>query len=406
VNACPVDECTLTTSRPIRVEREHNKLIENIFISSTGSKAAIDIHDSMNVTIRNVHIVHAGSDAACHGAVMGCSGPGIYFSKAPGITIENVKVELRRAPNKHAQGEGCTDHYCGPFPQSMAYAFNIQGYKSSRPRVHNVHVIGGSSGFWCSGCEHGVVSHFKAENVHGPYPRGQCLQVTNSDEFTLEDFYCFNDKRSFTEDTISLWESSRSIVRRGVIDGANGPNGVGIMLERSHDSVVEDVDVINTRKGAFSGYGSSGVLFLRNRAKDNHGPNKQCLRGVGYCVDHKGVNHCCGGTHPDGNTQGTCISCAERLDCGGDVWYAGDYDGKISGGKYTGKASNIRIKQGVVHNLATGMAWGMKGKCVDVVPSSWEVAGAGRNEAYIERDFMDKDFEVRQAVDPVFCWNR
>jgi len=401
LSPCDVGKCTLTSSSPIVVTDVNNKVIENIFISSTGSNPAIDIRRSVNVTIRNVHIVHEGSAAACNGAVEGCSGPGIYFRQSPGITIENVMVEMQRPVNKHIDAEECSDRMCGPFPQDMVYAFNIQGYQSDRMKMRNVHVKGGASGFWCQGCTHGVVSHFKAENVHGPYPRGQCLQVTSSDNFLLEDFYCLNDKSSFTEDTISLWESSHSMVRRGLIDGGNGPNGVGVMMERSHDTVVADVDITNNRKGGFSGYGSSDVLFLRNRAKNNHGPNKQCHEGAGFCMDFEGTNHCCGGTHPDGNTQ-SCYSCTERVDCGGDVWYAGDYDGKIAGGKYSGAASNIRVKQGIIHNLATARG---DSECVDVTPSSWEAAGAGRMEAYIERDLTDEDFELRKPVEPVFCWD-
>ena len=407
---CSTGQCTLIeSSDPITVISEDNKIIENLKITVTGSAPAIGIHGSRNVTIRNVHIVHEGSAAACAGAVTGCSGPGIYFNASDEITIENVKVEMHRPVNPHANDGDCNTHMCGPFSDNMKYAFNIQGYNSGLATLRNVHVSGGSSGFWCKNCTDGTVSHFKAENVHGPYPRGQCLQVTNSDNFTLEDFYCFNDKRSFTEDTISFWESSNGTIRRGLIDGGNGPNGVGVMFERSHDCVCEDVDITNNRKGGFSAYGSDNVLFLRTRSQDNHGASRLCMEGSGYCVDPDGINHCCGGTHPDGNNQG-CNSCTERMDCGGGVWYSGDYTDSVSGGAHNGHiSSNVRIKQGIIHNVAQwhdSSPGDVSGSCIDVTGGSWEVAGAMRFESYIERDFTVavEPLTVRQAIDPMFCW--
>ena len=90
---------------------------------------------------------------------------------------------------------------------------SFNGFQTLMARATFSCRIRGTKTWRFSGCTHGVVSHFKAENVHGPYPRGQCLQVTDSEDFLLEDFHCFNDKRSFTEDTISLWESSNSVIR-------------------------------------------------------------------------------------------------------------------------------------------------------------------------------------------------
>jgi len=100
------------------------------------------------------------------------------------------------------------------------YAYNIYGSDSDSPRVSNVYVTGGSTGFWCKNCPHGKVSHFKAENLHGPFPRGQCFQVVSSTGFTLEDFTCVQDNQiAFPEDDISVWDSPYSTVQRGLIQG-------------------------------------------------------------------------------------------------------------------------------------------------------------------------------------------
>ena len=204
------------------------QVVENISITTDGVEPAIFVYGASNVVLRNIKIIHTGHErvkgtksVAGTNMFVDESGAGIYFQKSPNIVIENVHVSLvRPSPNPQATDGVCADEYCGPFPYELFYAYNIYGSDSDSPRVSNVYVTGGSTGFWCKNCQHGKVSHFKAENLHGPFPRGQCFQVVSSTGFILEDFTCVQDNQiAFPEDDISVWDSPYSTVQRGLIQG-------------------------------------------------------------------------------------------------------------------------------------------------------------------------------------------
>lgn len=89
-----------------------------------------------------------------------------------------------------------------------------------------------------------------AKNIRGPFPAGQCFQIANeSDDSTLEDFYCLNEEgKCWTEDTISAWRSAGVEIKNGVVDGGNGMTGMGVMFEgSSHESIGGLVDNVEVR---------------------------------------------------------------------------------------------------------------------------------------------------------------
>jgi hypothetical protein len=392
-------------------------VVENLRIVTTGQEAAIFVLGAANVTLRNIKIVHEGTarvTGANHtlGIWMDESGAGIYFKNSPNIRIENVHVSLvRPSPNPYAADGRCATEYCGPFPYDMKYAYNIYGQDSDSPTLSNVYVTGGSTGFWCHTCNYGKVSHFLAENLHGPKPRGQCFQVVASTGFLLEDFTCIQDNQvAFPEDDVSVWNSPYSIVRRGLIQGGNAPNGVGFITEMADHTVIEDVDVTLVGGTCFSAYGSKNVTFLRTRAKNNHGGGS-CLDGQGYCKDPNNLWpnsewYAANQSVPDKTCCPT--DALTRCDTQGGVWFAGDYTSDQAHGAYTAMASDVAIKQGLFFNMTTiesDTSYSNIGTCVDITMSYWSNSAATRQEAYIEKDFANVDFTLREPFKPSFCFS-
>lgn len=417
--ACdPGNACSLVPSSALLITQD-NAVVEGLSIVTTGREAGIFVYGAANVTLRNIKIVHTGNARVSGGnstlgIYMDESGAGIYFQKSPNIHIENVHVSLvRPSPNPYATDGVCANEYCGPFPYDMKYAYNIYGQDSESPILSNVYVTGGSTGFWCKNCPHGIVSHFKAENLHGPFPRGQCFQVVSSQGFVLQDFTCVQDNQiAFPEDDVSIWDSPYSTVRRGLIQGGNAPNGVGVITEMSDHVVVEDVDVTLVGGTCFSAYGSDNVTFLRTRAKDNHADGDgTCLDGQGYCKDMNGLwpnseTYAKDQTVPDKTCCGDAA--LSRCDTQGGIWFAGDYTSGQAGGAYSHQASNISIQQGVFYGMTrieSTESYSNIGTCVDITITDWATSAANRQEAYIQKDFANEDFTLRVPFQPTFCFS-
>eukprot|EP00662_Eupelagonemidae_sp_cell21_P035018 gene35018-36794_t len=206
--------CQLTESGPVTAKTD-GQVIEYLSITTNATTPGIMVQGRKNVVIRNCRIQHHAQTAYPYGN-------GIYFTKADNLTIDHVDLST-----------------C---PGATVSQF--------------------------------VAEHFVAENMRGPYPRGQCFQCTNSDNVVVEDFYCRNDNTSWTEDNLSLFRSSNVTVRRGLIDGNDAPNGVGVMFEQDdptkHGGLCEDVDAVHMGDGCFSTYGGKGIRFVRARCRDNH----------------------------------------------------------------------------------------------------------------------------------------
>jgi len=87
-------------------------------------------------------------------------------------------------------------------------------------------------------CDGAKLENVVAKNVRGPYPAGQCFQIARSHDVTLENFHCLNEMgKSWTEDSISTWRSSNTVMRNGVVDGNNAETGICVMFEGSQSDI-------------------------------------------------------------------------------------------------------------------------------------------------------------------------
>lgn len=242
--------CILTQSGPITVT-EDSTVIERLHIRSTvvGETALTVL--AKNVTIRDLRIEHH------------FTGRGIYFIHADGILISGVEVV--------ATGKALGPNNCS-LPNNDCD--NILGQQSNNVHLTGLRVEGGSTGIELAFCTEALVEGIFAKNNRGPFPRGQCVQFTHSDNSILQDFECSNDNTSWTEDNVNIWRSSNVTVRRGVVDGNNSPTGVGIMFEMSDQNtslgLIEDVDALHQGDGCFSGYSARKMVMRRTRCAYNH----------------------------------------------------------------------------------------------------------------------------------------
>jgi hypothetical protein len=233
--------CALTASGPITTSAD-GQVIELFRIEST-SGAAIAVRHR-GVVIRNVEILHSG-------------GPGIEFSNADDLLIENVSVEHTGAP---ASG-----------PNASSDSNNISGYQSARPQITNVRLTRGSSGIYLVECNDSLIRFVEGHDFRGPFPRGQLVQWDKSNNGVLEDFSVVNPAGSWPEDNVNVYQSTGAQIRRGLVDGNNSPSGVGVIFDGGFSSgVVEDVDALHMGNGCFSDYdGADGNVFRRTRCRDN-----------------------------------------------------------------------------------------------------------------------------------------
>ena len=247
--------CTLSPSGPIIITAD-NSVVENVLIRSTAAGGdALRVAGASNVTVRNVRIEHAPS------------GRGIFFQQADNINISGVEVVAvaqGAAPLRGANNCSLANNDCD----------NILGQSSAGVTISRVRLDGGSTGVELANCPLALVEQVRARNNRGPFPRGQCVQFTHSDGAVLQDFGCFNDNSSWTEDNVNVWRSSNVTVRRGIVDGNNSPTGVGIMFEMSDNATrggtLEDVDALHQGDGCFSGYSARGLSMTRTRCAHNH----------------------------------------------------------------------------------------------------------------------------------------
>jgi Right handed beta helix region len=192
-----------------------------------------------NVTIRNVEISHRGAH-------------GILCDNSPGLTIDNVSITHSGARTNSAEED------------------NISCYFADDLRIRNTRLRGGSAGVYVLGSARVHLSYLEGHDFRGPDPRGQMVQFDKSPHCTLEDFSSINDPAvAWTADNISIYFSDGCVVRRGLLDGNNGPWSVGVMFEHSKNGLVEDVDTIAQGNGSFGVYPGANVTFRRTRAREN-----------------------------------------------------------------------------------------------------------------------------------------
>jgi len=306
--------CQLTTSGAVTASA-NGQLIENLRIE-VSQGPAITVDGLSDVTVRNCELRHG-------------SGPGISFSNATNLHIENVSILHTGAP---AAGQNPDDG-----------RNNIEGYGSSGVVIDHVRLEQGSSGAYLVECPGAQVRFVEGHDFRGPFPRGQVVQFDKCDDALLEDFSSENPAAtSWTEDNVSVYQSSNVTVRRGLVDGNNSPSGVGIMFEESGSGhtggLAEDVDALRQGNGCFSAYPGYDVTFRRTRARDN------------ICTDQG---------------RGTPSS-------GGLAW-AGSPE-----------SSGLRIEDSRYHNLCQGLVWDQS--------------------VFTAQELTDEDFTPRAALRLTFCW--
>jgi hypothetical protein len=230
-------KCSLDESQPVVATRDR-QVIEGLRIKATG-RPAITVRNLSNVTIRNVEIIHQGSH-------------GILCEDAPGLIIENVSI-TNVASDMRSSEEN-----------------NIDCSRSDDLVIKNARLRGGSSGVFVLESSRPSLRFIEGHDFRGPEPRGQVVQFDKSPSCTLQDFSAINHpSSSSTEDNVSIYYSDNCIVRRGLLQGNNGPWSVAVMFENSGNGLVEDVDTVAQGNGSFSAYPGHDVTFRRTRARDN-----------------------------------------------------------------------------------------------------------------------------------------
>lgn len=219
------------------------QIVEKLRITSTKDDA-LTITGHANVIVRDVQILH-------------CGGSGINFAEATNLHVSNVSILDTCAPAK------------GAFPDGVEED-GIHGYDSTGVMIDHVRVEKESSGLYLLQCNGIQLSFIEGHDFRGPFPRGQLAQFDKCDAPILQDFSCENDPvTSWPEDVVSVYHSNGATVRRGIVDGNNSTNGVGIMFEGSDDGLCEDVDAVHQADGCFSAYPGNNDVFRRTRARDN-----------------------------------------------------------------------------------------------------------------------------------------
>ncbi|MGB7181485.1 MAG: right-handed parallel beta-helix repeat-containing protein [Burkholderiaceae bacterium] len=235
--------CTLTLVKtPVTITGSH-KTVENLRIEST-TGTALTVSDATDIEIRNLHIRHA-------------NGRGIAILNSKRIVIRNIIIESTDAPTN------------GPHRKDTNE--NIFTYQSELVQVNNARLYRGSSGIYMLESDNARLSGIYGEDFRGPYPRGQFVQFDNSHNAVLTDFHTISFPKSWPEDNINIYQSENAVIKLGVIDGNNAPNGVGIMFDGGTASGrVEDVDAIRMGNGSFSAYdGTNDATFIRTRSRDD-----------------------------------------------------------------------------------------------------------------------------------------
>lgn len=250
--------CTLPRSGPITVHK-HNAVVENLHVhSDVPGQPAIRCKGARSVTLRRLRVEH-------HAA-----GIGILFEDCDDLSIEEVTVAA--VPTDDMPGalavptQGCTVQF--------GDCDNIRGVRSKSARLNRVHVSGGATGIELTKCFGARLTRIVSLDVRGPFPRGQCVQFSQSPNSSLDDFLCRNGaSTSWTEDSVSVWRSAHSTVSRGLVDGNNSPSGVAVMFENSDGAeggAIRDVDAIHQGDGCFSGYPAKKLAMDNTRCGWTH----------------------------------------------------------------------------------------------------------------------------------------
>lgn len=276
-----VSATSLDDSGPLSVKGRDDVVIEDVHIrTSTSEDCAIDVYDARNVTIRRVHIEH--------------SNKGICAQDVEGLVIEQVKFESLSAPSSGPHCEHgvstCTFDKSRWADPDRRLAMRL--LRTPDVRIDRVETRGASGGVFSYRSPGTAVTDIVCLDIHGPYPRAQCVQFVESDDSSVDGFYAKNwFEQSRSEDNFNAFKSDRVTVQNGLIDGNFSVNGVGVIADKgSDDMVVRDVDILNTSVSAVSVWSNDPALVGRNflaeriRVKDTH-----CVSRDGQTPSSKGL---------------------------------------------------------------------------------------------------------------------
>ena len=226
--------------------RGDEQVIENLDIDARSGNAVTVLH--RRVTIRNCRIRHAG-------------GHGVHALNAAGLMLRDLEIDHVGAPPS------------GVGPSANRNNVNIESCPGTI--ITRVKASRGASNIYALNSEGSRFNLLELHDARGPEPRGQNVQFNKSPDSILEDFSAENGPTSWTEDNVSVFQSDRCVVRRGLVSYNNSPSGDGVMLEGSFDCLVEDVDAEQQGNGAFAAVpvgntGSGGCTFLRCRTRHSY----------------------------------------------------------------------------------------------------------------------------------------
>lgn len=225
------------------------QVIENLWVEASGTGPAIDVSNFDGVVIRNVVVFHM-------------NGPGILIANAANVTIDNVRVINRAAPDRGP--------HAGERPDNRV---NIVGLETDNLQIKNTYLEKGSSGIYLLDSRNPVLSRIQGFDFRGPLPRGQLVQFDKCINPVLDTFSVVNPgSTAWTEDVINAYGSIDPIIRNGYIEGVNSPTGHGVLIENGaggSGGLVENVDVRYWVNGAFmAATDSRNVTFRNVRAFD------------------------------------------------------------------------------------------------------------------------------------------
>ena len=233
----------LTCSGPVVVTQD-NQVIEDLHIEADG-ETGVTNPGYWGTILRRLFIEHQNA-------------PGINLG-GTNLLVEDVDVVHVGAP---ASGPNSSE------------VNNIYINAGRNVLVRRARLKGGSAGVYMVNSSNLRLEQIEGHDFRGPTPRGQFVQWGWCDNVLLEDFSseCAGEI-AWTEDNISVFQTSNAVIRRGLLDGNNSPSGIGVMFEhvagQHSNGLVEDVDAIHMGNGAFSAYPGHNVTFRRVRSKDN-----------------------------------------------------------------------------------------------------------------------------------------
>ena len=260
---------SLDDSDPLTVKGRDGVVIEDVRIrTSTSEDCAINVENARDVTIRRVLIEH--------------SNKGICAQDVEGLVIEQVRFVSLSTPSTgpHCDHgvDTCTFDKSRWADPDTRLAMRL--LRTPDVRIDHVETSGASGGVFSYRSPGTAITDIVCLDIHGPYPRAQCVQFVESDDSSVDGFYAKNwFEQSRSEDNFNAYKSDRVTVQNGLIDGNYSVNGVGVIADHgSDDMTVRDVDILNTSVSAVSVWSNDpahvGRNFLAERIRVK---NTQCV---------------------------------------------------------------------------------------------------------------------------------